>query len=484
MNPLFRVVAAKANLERRANHEDYQAFLFEYQDIFGFVATFETNSQAECIAGWRDLFEQWTAAGGGGSVPGGLMEETYLFTALHASPNFSGESWLSNEHFTSSVITNLGEQVIAAMPPNNGAAWRALTPYISDDGYCTWGGDRINDRRTVALVAPQDKKDDLFSWTVWPGSQALAPFARYLMHAAKLRFAHRVFQSDIPRLHGKSQELDSAVSNLVSVYERAFQTGFWNPHEIASANKTLASEQRKNFDLLRSISKLKELSFTTQIAARNMRQLVPLPYTGMRPGNGNLFQQDRAHSTWLREQIEMDLGYSRALRQRVSEGHQIMKLMLERVSENTNRRLKNLVLLQGTLFGSLTVGLLMIPAFEVHPIKEHPVFIWALLFLLMAIVLALPVLFERWHEPYTRVDRCAGGLLGASVLFLVVALWELLAHLHFLPAREVSDLAYVAFTLVAVGAGFVLGYLGVEVLKKFKQNKLPKQEAEPDFNSH
>ena len=76
----------------------------------------------------------------------------------------------------------------------------------------------------------------------------------------------------------------------------------------------------------------------------------------------------------------------------------------------------------------------MVPAFEVHPIKEHPVFIWAVLLLLMAIVLVLPVLFERWHEPYTRVDRLVGGLLGASVAFFSVSLWEFLAHVHLVTA--------------------------------------------------
>ena len=186
-----------------------------------------------------------------------------------------------------------------------------------------------------------------------------------------------------------------------------------------------------------------------------------------------MFQHDRVRSSWLREQIEMDLGYLRALRQRVSEGHQIATLLLQRQSENTSRRLKNLVLLQGTVFGSLTVGLLMIPAFEVHPIKEHPVFIWAVLLLLMAIVLVLPVLFERWHEEYTWVDRSVGGLLGATVLFFSVSLWEFLAHEHLVHAREVSDSTFTGFILSATLVGFLLGYGGVGFLEKFKSGGSP-----------
>jgi hypothetical protein len=470
-DPLFRIVAAKVNLDRRAKKEDYQAFVFEYQDVVGFLATLETNSQSESISGWKALLDDWIAAVGGGNVPGALMEETYLFTVLHESSNFSSESWLSDEHFTKTVIPNLAAQITAAMPANDGGSWRAMSPYVTDDGYCIWGGDRINDRRTVALVASQEKKDDLFGWTAWAGSQALAPFARYLMHAAKLRFAHHVFQREIPRLHGESRQLDIALNNLVSVYKSWQEKDLWNPHELTRANNAVAAGQTNNFELLYGISRLKELSLTAQIAARNMRQLVPAPYTGIRAGNRNLFQQDRARGSWLREQIDMDLGYLRALRQRVSEGHQIATLLLQRQSENTSRRLKNLVLLQGTVFGSLTVGLLMIPAFEVHPIKEHPVFIWAVLLLLMAIVLALPVLFERWHEEYTWVDRCVGGLLGASVFFFGAALWEFLAEDHWVSATEVSNSKFVVFILVAVLVGFLLGYIGVGLLERFKSSR-------------
>jgi hypothetical protein len=172
----------------------------------------------------------------------------------------------------------------------------------------------------------------------------------------------------------------------------------------------------------------------------------------------------------------MDLGYLRALRQRVSEGHQIATLLLQRQSENTSRRLKNLVLLQGTVFGSLTVGLLMIPAFEVEHFKEHQLLIWAVLLLLMAIVLVLPVLFERWHEEYTWVDRFVGGVLGASILFVGAALWEFLAHEHLLPAAVVSDSRYAVFILITALGGFLLGYIGVGILEKFKSKRFGEPE--------
>ena len=81
-NPLYRVLAGKINPERRANKEYCQAFLFEYQDVLGFVATLETNSQAENISGWRELFDQWIGAVGDGNVPRAIMEGDVSFHGL------------------------------------------------------------------------------------------------------------------------------------------------------------------------------------------------------------------------------------------------------------------------------------------------------------------------------------------------------------------------------------------------------------------
>ena len=97
--------------------------------------------------------------------------------------------------------------------------------------------------------------------------------------------------------------------------------------------------------------------------------------------------------------------------------------------------------------------------------------------LLMAIVLVMPVLFERWHEEYTWVDRFVGGVLGASVLFLLASLWEFLAHQHLVPAAVVPGPNFTVFILVAALAGFLLGYIGVGLLEKFKSHRLTSLES-------
>jgi hypothetical protein len=69
------------------------------------------------------------------------------------------------------------------------------------------------------------------------------------------------------------------------------------------------------------------------------------------------------------------------------------------------------------------------------------------------------------------VDRCVGGLLGASVLFFGAALWEFLAEDHWVSATEVSNSKFVVFILVAVLVGFLLGYIGVGLLERFKSSR-------------
>jgi hypothetical protein len=457
-NPFFRVIAAKMNLER-TKELDYQAFLFEYQDVLGFVATLEMNQPVATINTWKTLLEQWTSKTGVIEIPPGILGEIYLFTALPESDVFPLHSNYSDQLAT--AISNLGQKVMSAFSDDNNLIWRTTTPYVTDTGYCIWGGEPIHKRRTLALLAPHHRRDDLFKWSVWPDAGFLAPFARYLLHSSKLRYAQQVVESEVPKLRDDSRQLDQTVADIVTLYQRSDSDGMWRQHEIIEAHKNLILEQRKNFALLYGISKLKELSLTTRIAARNVRKLVPPAHPRITVADNNFFARDRARSVWLLEQIQMDLGYLNTLRQRVEAAHEIATLLLGRESQETSRRLKNLILIQGTLIGSLTMGLLMLPAFEVF--HEHRMMVWAILLLLMAIVLALPVLFERWHERYTLIDHLAGGVLGAAVFFFFFALSPHLVH-----PRTVSMFIYVVSALAVCFFGFLLGYLGVGRVEKLK----------------
>lgn len=457
-NPLFRILAAKVNLERAANNDDYQTFLFEYQDVVGFVATLEMNTPAGTISKWKALLDEWNANGGSEAVPDGVMEEVYLFTALYGNNGVSAAAKPNERPLP--TVSDLGQQVTQALPGNPGPLWRAMTPYISDAGYCIWGGEPLNGRRTVALVAPQENQADLFKWTVWPDARSVAPFARYLMHAAKLRFAQHVFERDITSLHERSRGLNDALAMVFSVYQRS-QTETLKPHELANAHDTLMQEQLRNFGLMAEISRLKELGLTSRIAARNMRKLVPPRHPNSLPSEDSIFDRDRARGVWLTEQIQMDLGYLSALKYRISEGHKMAGLLLERETQKSSGNLKNMVLLQGSVISAIAIGLAALQAFSAI---NATVVIWGVILLLMAIALAFPVLFERWHARYTLIDRIAGGFVGGTALFLVSNLLEK----HWLHLRDASLAKYIVFSVGFSMVGFALGYFSVGGLEKAK----------------
>ena len=227
------------------------------------------------------------------------------------------------------------------------------------------------------------------------------------------------------------------------------------------AQDNLIAEQERNFALMNRISRLRELNLTTRIAARNLRKLMPQPHPDVKSIDNTLFQRDRERGLWLTEQIQMDLGYLNELRQRISAGHKMATLVVERRAEKTARRLKNLVLMQASFIGAIALGLAAVQAFIPQTVLH-----WALITLLMAIALTLPVFVERWHERYTAIDRIVGGISGAATLFVLATLAD-----RFWLHLKVPSVSFVSFSVVCSLIGFFLGYFAVGRLQKLKGNQ-------------
>jgi hypothetical protein len=456
-DPTFRIVAAKTDPRR-----DDQAFLFEYQDVLGFMATLEAEENGSLIP-WQQLHEKWITAVGKVEAPVGLMQEVYLFSALKKGDALA-TSRLDSDQATK-IISDLGTQVMEALPGSSDEMWGADAPYITEDGYHIWEGEDLINRRALGLIAPLEKEELFFRWAVWPESPRLASFARYLVHAAKLRFAENTFERELPKIEQAARPLDQELKRLIPLYRRSESLNAWNLKEVKRAYNQLMDEQTRNFGLLFDITRLKELFLTTQIALRNMRNYVPPRHAGNFARTGGIFEEDRARGIRLRDQIKIDLGYLGALRERAQAGHRMVGLLLEQESQRTGHRLNSLILLQGSLLGSLTIGLLMLPAFEVF--HDSRGLIWALTGLLMATAMAIPPLFARWHETYKWADRVVGGLFCAALFFFGVTVWE---ELH-LPALRVTRTPYLVFKLLVSVIGFLLGSYVVQRLEKQKLHR-------------
>jgi hypothetical protein len=303
----------------------------------------------------------------------------------------------------------------------------------------------------------------MFRWTVWPDQSQLAPFARYIIHASKLRFAQRVFERDISALRKNHQTADITLKSIIKWQQRMSDNQIIGVDELMKAQDELSRAQIDNYTLLYSHSHLKELRLTAQIANRNLQQLIPKPHPDLQSTNLSIFGQDIARATWLQEQISMDLEYMNAMIERTEEGHKIIALLLAQEAQRNARHLNNLILLQGSLLGALVVGLTAIQAFQPATMLKDALD-WPLIGLLTVFALALPPLFARWHEPYKKIDRIIGGVLGAVIFLFSISGW----HVLFPLPDEVSHANRNIYEFFGFVVGFLIGYLSIILLDRTK----------------
>lgn len=475
----FRVLAAKVDNKRLARKIYYQAFLFEYQDVFGLIAALETGEKCEGWPRWRELYDEWNQCVKVKGLPEGMMGEAYIYsgacgdqTLLPSDTDADGEGLMSG------IAAQIGEPAIEALPASDNDQRRAATFYLSERQFCFWEGGSPDDHRIIALLVPRSEMKAAFRWAVWPDSSQLAPFARYLLHASKLRFAQRVFEHEVPTLRGRRKPIDTVLEDIIKLQKRLASDRPIGATDIARAQYDLGQSQIENYALLYSVSRLKELRLTAQIARRNLQQLIPKHHPAHSPTNLSLFDQDIARADWLQEQILMDLEYLDAVGTRVTEGHKIIAMRLEQEAQKNARQLNSLVLLQSSLLGALVVSLTAIQAFQ--PASVLPgALIWPLVGLLAALALALPPLFARWSDTYQKIDRFVGGLVGAAIFLFAITLWDVLQ----LPSYRVSYPLWILYRVFSTAIGFFIGYRSIGLLDRMKV-PARKPEGEPLKEEH
>jgi hypothetical protein len=214
--------------------------------------------------------------------------------------------------------------------------------------------------------------------------------------------------------------------------------------------------QDTNYRLLYNISSLKEMRLTTHIAENNIRELLSLPAStyGLAMSVHSPFKQDFSRARWLREQIDIELGYLQAVRERVEEGHKVMTHRHELETHKNARKLNELVLLQGSFIGALVVALAAAQAFGIKPpLHEH--LYWPLIGLLSALALTLPPVFTHWHDGLRRADLIAGGLLGTALTWFGTIFWAVYLY-NF--SIHVSYLLWLLYEVTTLVAGFYLAW--------------------------
>jgi predicted nucleotide-binding protein len=149
--------------------------------------------------------------------------------------------------------------------------------------------DRVT-RRLVIAIAP-DADQDASAWAWSESSTAMPPLARYLLHAAKVRYELRVWRRD-SRARYLGESLDSLAADLL------------RPDAAGPDRRELF--RRRTLDAIALHSGLLAMRRTVEIAADNLGRAVDLAGLAV---PGSLFADDAALARWLAERLDDEAAY-------------------------------------------------------------------------------------------------------------------------------------------------------------------------------
>lgn len=377
----FRLRAAK---RRRATHGIHEALLFTSDDVLGIIVSLNPNRERESADCWQTLHDAWSEASGDGS-PVGHLCEALVFSALCKVEPAELERALGPSP----------ERLVPAAR-SDGSWWESGS--LLEQGFFLVEAPSADQRRRMVVLAPQEKETELERWISWWGAHSLTPFARCLLHAAKIRFEGGVWESKRRQLKEKEEELESALDDVFHIRDRATTT------ELVEAQAHLAEVEADSTGVVALASDLRRLQRTIRIATANLSRWAPEP-------QASIFGADIAHGDWIVQQIDHDVGYAEEKLTRAHSATAFTRFQVDKATEQRARHEYNLQLLQTSLVSALLV---LIAASEVLSLTipaPTPLAV-PLLLLAGALALALPLVVMRWREDYHRFDRLASGFAG------------------------------------------------------------------------
>jgi predicted nucleotide-binding protein len=229
--------------ERRG--ADCQAFLRRHHDVLSLSVVLAAAPGTQPSPGhswWQDLDSRWSSLSAGRASA--LLGEARVYLTGCTTPGPELDDLLP-----AAARVGLWRPDRAA---SDGplALWEALP----------WADDRQLRRLVLTFPPDRESHDAASGWAWSDGSTAIPPLARYLLHAAKLRYQYRVWRRD-----GTAREFTAAVRSQAAA---ARQAPPGRPGDDA-----LASELRQRAVEARLMAEdLRELRQAVVIAEYNMGQ--------------------------------------------------------------------------------------------------------------------------------------------------------------------------------------------------------------------
>ncbi|MFC9758856.1 CATRA conflict system CASPASE/TPR repeat-associated protein [Streptomyces sp. NPDC056921] len=428
--PASGAVAARRDLEGSA-----QAILRRHGDLL--VVSIALSGQS-----WTELERRWEAVAG--DIQGWAWGEARLFV-----------TYADHDSITA-------EQLIQELPdlPDNSPT-RLLEPVMSDRPRATlWEVAGDDDRQLRRLVVVTSLADDLPErlerWLWYERTTDVPLFARYLSHAAKVRYQIRVLAAAPNRettqlvddaFHTMRQDL--APPDLPDdLARRARELTLMRHHLLMAVSGPSGLTQQ--------LIDRRELQRTVDIATSNME--ASFPEVGLLP-------DDRAAVRWIGDRLSDAIAYLELDRERLRDLLTALSIQAEATlqyeRENQQRREAALAakqqrinLLQTALIGAFLMLLAAMQTFGYKLPFVPPPAVPALIALLSALALWLstlvvPLLSPGSHRWQIRFGGACGGLVVAAVGWLATTLWSV--HTDGRPAPT-------TMTLLVTAVSFVLGW--------------------------
>lgn len=244
---------------------------------------------AGAASGWTVLDEAWKGVWGDadGPVRPGLVGAVRLYQARLAGPGAPA----ADATMTAAVDLH--------GPPTGGGYMNGV---VAPAGFAVWeeqgGGDGRLERRIVVLAAASHDSE-LSAWT-WIGvNRELPRFARYLLHAARLRHQWRWWDA---RQYPEVQDASAgAVDSILGAVSALPAGGELAQSALLATARNLTRLQAGELALVVSSSRLRAMRQAVDATGDNLRDLRGADHLG------GLFQDDEVLAGWLARQLGDDL---------------------------------------------------------------------------------------------------------------------------------------------------------------------------------
>lgn len=383
---------------RAGRHADTKALREMWWDV-----DHDVNCMSITLSGtgWAGLLDQWSTATADlnqDALLGVAMVFTALTTASHGA-------------------------TFAELPPGSVNTGPGV---VSQHGLTVWdlstGRDPAAERR-IAIVAPPSHDDELGLWLWRP---QLAPFARYLLNAAKLRYQARVLRDDVDGLRQSRERVSDTLQQLHPLLTSAEKADTATLH---SAQRRLTSLQADETGLIGASLAAQAMSRTVEIATANLAGLANAAGIAGRHPLG-VYAHDAAIAAALTQDLDDLTVYLGAAGRRAEHYAVAVERELTRRhrADADRRRLRQerFALLQTAIVGTAVMALTAIQAFTYQvPLSKtvQPAIITGLCVLALWLAsVALRLAAQSSSHLQRAVEVASLGGICACGAWLVVSL--------------------------------------------------------------